>query len=127
MDHENLIDAAIDVDPIDIESITMVRSKKLPIKNHPLPLAEGDLKKINSRKGLIALLKNRQIKLKDVLQELTYEDESSNCRSNSSSYNAGSKKMTRELQSYLKDAMPPARVAPYADLRSILIRARCEW
>lgn len=75
MDHENLIDAAIDVDPIDIESITMVRSKKLPIKNHPLPLAEGDLKKINSRKGLIALLKNRQIKLKDVLQELTYEDE----------------------------------------------------
>lgn len=49
--------------------------KKQKIKRATIPLSHDDLSRLNTNKGLISLLRNREIKLKDVLDELKYEDE----------------------------------------------------
>ena len=49
--------------------------KKSSIKKSAFKLSEADLARINSNKGLRALLQQRKIKLKDVLKQLTYQQE----------------------------------------------------
>ncbi len=51
------------------------KPKKKKIKRATIPLSHDDLSRLNTNKGLISLLRNREIKLKDVLDELKYEDE----------------------------------------------------
>ncbi|MDX1986611.1 MAG: polyphosphate kinase 2 [Candidatus Obscuribacter sp.] len=51
------------------------KPKKKKIKRAIIPLSHDDLSRLNTNKGLISLLRNREIKLKDVLDELKYEDE----------------------------------------------------
>lgn len=49
--------------------------KKSKIKSAESPLTNSDLALLNTNKGLISLLRKRDIKIKDVLEELKYEDE----------------------------------------------------
>jgi len=48
---------------------------KLPIKSATYKLSPEDLERINTNRGLTRLLKSKDIKLKDVLETLRYEDE----------------------------------------------------
>jgi polyphosphate kinase 2 len=50
-------------------------AKKVSIKKSTVKLSQADLERINSNKGLQALLKQRNVKLKDVLNELNYQNE----------------------------------------------------
>lgn len=49
--------------------------KKSKIKSAESPLTSSDLALLNTNKGLISLLRKRDIKIKEVLEELRYEDE----------------------------------------------------
>lgn len=49
--------------------------RKFKIKRSLMPLSNDDISRLNTNKGLLALLRHRDIKVKDVLAELKYEDE----------------------------------------------------
>lgn len=49
--------------------------KKTPIKKSEIKISTEDLSRINTNKGLLTLLRSRDIRLKDVLEEIKYEDE----------------------------------------------------
>ncbi len=51
------------------------KKKKLAIQKAESKLTEDDLRRVNTSKGLQSLLKNKDIKIKDVLADLEYEEE----------------------------------------------------
>lgn len=72
--------------PIGLQSVLLVNDsveskplkevkKKSKIKTAESPLTSSDMALLNTNKGLISLLRKRDIKVKDVLEELRYEDE----------------------------------------------------
>lgn len=68
---QQTISASLELDTGKVDS----KQKKKKIKRATIPLSHDDLSRLNTNKGLISLLRNREIKLKDVLDELKYEDE----------------------------------------------------
>lgn len=51
------------------------QSRKLSIKSGKVSLSNQDLSKLNTNRGLLKMLKSKNIKLKSVLEELQYEEE----------------------------------------------------
>ncbi|CAN5601626.1 hypothetical protein BH11CYA1_BH11CYA1_28760 [soil metagenome] len=53
----------------------VTRKKKVAIAKTENKLTEDDLRRVNTSKGLITLLKNKDIKIKDAIADLEYEEE----------------------------------------------------
>lgn len=60
-----------DLKPIEVP----IKKHKVPIKKSSVKITVEDLERINTSRGLLTLLKSKDIKLKDVLAELAYEEE----------------------------------------------------
>lgn len=52
-----------------------VKKKKMQIEKSESKLSEDDLRRINTNKGLLTLLRTKDIKIKDVTADLEYEEE----------------------------------------------------
>ncbi len=57
------------------ETAEAKEKRKVKIKHSSAPLSEDDIARLNTNKGLLSLLRHRDIHVKDVLAELKYEDE----------------------------------------------------
>ncbi len=62
-------------EPQTLDDIIKPKSKKSPIHLADYKLNEDDLSRINTNRGLTALLKSKNIKLKDIQSTLRYEDD----------------------------------------------------
>ncbi len=51
------------------------KKKKTPIEKSECKLSEDDLRRVNTNKGLLTLLRTKDIKIKDVTADLEYEEE----------------------------------------------------
>lgn len=51
------------------------KKKKTPIQKSESKLSEEDLRRVNTNKGLLTLLRTKDIKIKDVMADLEYEEE----------------------------------------------------
>jgi len=75
IDEADLIAQQVEASAAATDTKTKKTQKKVSIKKSPVKLTQADIDKINTNRGLRTLLKQRNIKLNDVLTELHYQDE----------------------------------------------------
>ncbi len=72
----NAVDAKDSTSKMTTEKVSDAKGpRKISIKSDEAKLSVHDLAKVNTNRGLLKMLKDRNIKLKSVLAELQYEDE----------------------------------------------------
>ena len=82
-------------------------------------LTDDDLRRVNTRKGLIQLLENKAVDIEDVRKTLLTSKSCGNYKLNLSGFNGGFRAKENGLRFWSKGAMQPGRVEQSAGSPSI--------